>query len=156
MSVVFIVLPTVAAGWPVIAAAVGAACGALGYTARRLEAEAKASASTETSVSRQVELEMAGADIIGEALAREQSLEVEKDGVIATFSRDARGKLRLHVDGGRSREELTTIGNELLNRVRQQYATEKVKTELAQQGFVLVEESVDAEDSIRLSVRRFR
>jgi hypothetical protein len=157
MSVVFVVvLPAVSAGWPMIATVIGAACAAMGYTAQRVQERAAAQVAAEDSMARQVELEMANAEVIGEALAREQTLRVEKDGVTATFRKDARGKLSLHVDGERTREELTAIGNELLNRVRQQYAAEKVKGELLKQGFVLVEEHVDEEESIRLSVRRFR
>jgi hypothetical protein len=155
MSVVFVVaLPAITAGWPMIAAAVSAACAAAGYTARRVDAR-RSAAVEETSVERHIEMEMAKAEVIGEALAREQTFQVEKDGVVATFSKNARGKLSLHVDGERTREELSAIGTELLNGVRQQYAAEKVKAELLKQGFVLVEEHVDEEQSIRLSVRRF-
>lgn len=158
MSVVFVVVPAVAAGWPVIAAAVGAACAALGYGAQRLSEQRTSAnaAEVERPTTHQVELEMANAEVIGEALAREQSLQVEKDGVVATFSKDARGSLRLHVQGERSQKELSAIGTELLNRVRQQYAYEKVKSELVSKGFVLVDEHVDENSNIRLSVRCFR
>jgi hypothetical protein len=152
MSVIFVVIPAVAAGWPAIAAAVGAACAALGYTTRRMSERQLAEESNRESV----ELEMVNAEVIGEALAREQSIQVEKEGVIATFTKDARGRLRLHVDGERSRQELSAIGQQLLNRVRQQYACEKVKSELVSRGFVLVDEHVDENENIRLSVRRFR
>ena len=156
MSVAFVVLiPAVSAGWPVIAAAVGAACAAAGYTARRLGEREEIQVAERQPVRGEIEMEMTNAEVIGEALAREQILQVEKDGVIATFKKNARGKLSLHVDGEHSRQELTAIGTDLLNRVRQQYATEKVKSELVKQGFVLVEEHVDEEQSIRLSVRRF-
>jgi hypothetical protein len=156
MSVVFVVVPAVAAGWPVIAAAVGAACAALGYGAQRLSEQRTSAKVVEEPTTHQVELEMANAEVIGEALAREQSLQVEKDGVVATFSKDARGSLRLHVQGERSQKELSAIGTELLNRVRQQYAYEKVKSELVSKGFVLVDEHVDENSNIRLSVRCFR
>jgi hypothetical protein len=156
MSVVFVVVPAVAAGWPVIAAAVGAACAALGYGAQRLSEQRAPAKVVEEPTTHQVELEMANAEVIGEALAREQSLQVEKDGVVATFSKDARGSLRLHVQGERSQKELSAIGTELLNRVRQQYAYEKVKSELVSKGFVLVDEHVDENSNIRLSVRCFR
>ncbi len=159
MSVIFIVVPAVAAGWPLIAAAVGAACAGLGYTLESGRELAKSRADT-ASVSKvtesTVELEMANAEVIGDALTREESLQVSKDGVTATFRKNARGKLTVHVDGERSREELTAIGQQLLNRVRQQYATEKVKSELLGKGFVLVDESVDEQNNIRLSVRRFQ
>jgi len=154
MSVVFIVVPAVVGGWAGIAAAVGAACAALGYHARRqVEKELEEIAAQPKRES--VELEMANAEVIGEALAREEAIKVEKDGVVATFSKDARGRLALHVAGERSRQELAVIGQQLLNRVRQHYACEKVKTELQNRGFVLLQEQVDDNGSIRLSVRRF-
>lgn len=159
MSVVFVVVPAVAAGWPMIAAAVGGACASLGFAieSARDRARSRAKQATKTAVSAQsVEMEMANADVIGDALAREESITVSKGGVTATFRKNARGKLTVHVDGSRSREELTAIGQQLMNRVRQQYATEKVKRELLSKGFVLVEESVDEQDNIRLSVRRFQ
>ena len=159
MSVVFIVVPAVAAGWPMIAAAVGAACAGLGYAIEsgRELAQSRAGETSRSQVSdHSVELEMVNAEVIGDALAREQSLQVSKEGVTATFRKNARGKLTVHVDGERSREELTAIGQQLMNRVRQQYAAEKVKTELLSKGFVLVDEHVDEQNNIRLSVRRFQ
>ena len=154
MSVVFVVIPAVSAGWPAIAAAVGAGCAVLGYSARRLS-QSRGVESAERSTRQHIELEMANAQVIGSALSREQSIQVEKDGIVATFSKDARGNLSLHVDGERSREELASIGRQLLNQVRQQYACEKVKSELLSRGFTLVDEHVDEHGSIRLSVRRF-
>lgn len=152
MSCVFVVIPAMAAGWPVIAAA----CAGLGYT----RGVAVRLGETLESIARprreRIEMEMANAEVIGEALAREQSIQVEKDGVVATFFKDARGQLSLHVDGERPKQELAQVGQELLNRVRQQYAYEKVKTELASRGFVLVDEHVDENDAIRISVRKFQ
>ena len=154
MSVVFVVVPAVAAGWPAIAAAVGAACVALGFRTQR-QVEKQRETITTQPRRETVQLEMANAEVISEALAREESIQVEKEGVVATFTKDARGRLTLHVAGERDRQELAAIGQQLLNRVRQQYAYEKVKTELQSRGFVVVDEHVDENQSIRLSVRRF-
>jgi hypothetical protein len=155
MSVVFVVVPAVSAGWPVMAAAIGAACAAMGYAAQRVTQD-RETAVAKTPVKRRVELEMSNAEVIGASLSRDQSVQFEKDGVVATFTKDARGALSLHVDGERSREELARIGQQLLNQVRQQYACEKVKSEVLSQGFTLVDEHVDEQGNIRLSVRRFR
>lgn len=156
MSVIFVVIPAVAAGWPAVAVAISAACAALGYNIRQA-AESVGQKAQQSGAQRvnEVDLEMANAEVIGEALAREQSIQAEKEGIVATFSKDARGRLGLHVEGKGSREELATVGQELLNRVRQQYAVEKVKSELLGRGFVLVDEHVDENESIRISVRRF-
>ena len=156
MSVVFVVVPAVSAGWPVMAAAVGAACAAMGYTAARALEQREADSVAADPVRHRVELEMSNAEVIGGALLRDQSVQFEKDGVVATFTKDARGNLGLHVDGERSREELVRIGQQLLNQVRQQYACEKVKSEVLSQGFSLVDEHVDEQGNIRLKVRKFR
>ncbi|MBN1459508.1 MAG: DUF1257 domain-containing protein [Armatimonadetes bacterium] len=156
MSVVFVVVPAVSAGWPVMAAAIGAACAAMGYTAHRTLEQRDVNAISSAPIRQRVELEMSHAEVIGEALSREQSVQFEKDGVVATFTKDARGNLGLHVDGELGREELTRVGQQLLNQVRQQYACEKVKSEVLTQGFSLVDEHVDEQGNIRLKVRRFR
>jgi hypothetical protein len=159
MSVVFVVVPAVAAGWPMIAAAVGAACAGLGFTVEssRDRAKERVEQIGRGGVAEgSVEMEMANAEVIGSALARDESIQVSKEGVTATFRKNARGKLTVHVDGKRSREELTAVGQQLMNRVRQQYATEKVKSELLGKGFVLVDEQVDERNNIRLKVRRFQ
>lgn len=155
MSVVFVVVPAVVAGWPVMAAAIGAACAAMGYTAHRAAEQREPEKVAETPTRSRIEMEMSNAEVIGAALSREQSVQFEKGGVVATFSKDARGGLSLHVEGEGSRVELGQIGQQLLNQVRQQYATEKVKSELLSQGFTLVDEQVDEHGSIRLKVRKF-
>jgi len=155
MSVVFVVVPAVAAGWPVMAAAIAAACAAMGYTAHRAVEQQEPEKVAETPTRSRIELEMSNAEVIGAALSREQSVQFEKDGVVATFSKDARGALSLHVEGEGSRVELGQVGQQLLNQVRQQYATEKIKSELLGQGFTLVDEHVDEHGSIRLKVRKF-
>ena len=157
MSVVFVVIPmipAVAAGWPAVAAAVSSACAALGYVIHQTSV-VQVGKEQQASKTQSLELPITNAEVVGEALAREQSIKAEKGGVVATFSKDARGRLSLHVEGECSREELAAAGQELLNRVRQQYAVEKVKSELQSRGFVLVEEHVDENQSIRLAVRRF-
>lgn len=158
MSVIFVVIPAVAAGWPAIAAAVGAACASLGYSAAKgveRSAEQALQAMAQRQAYTTIELEMANAEVVGEAMVRGQNLQFEKDGVVATFSKDARGHLSLHVGGERTEQELAEVGQQLMNRVRQQYAYEKVKQELTGRGFVLVDEHVDADENIRISVRRF-
>ena len=157
MSVVFVVVPMVAAGWPIISAAIGSACAALGYSlAKQNEAAAERETVPIGPLQQSIEMEMANAEVIGDALVREQVLQYEKDGVLATFKKDARGHLTLHVGGTRSEAELAAVGQQILNRVRQQFAYERVKQELTERGYTLVEEQVEANENIRISVRRFQ
>jgi hypothetical protein len=159
MSVVFVVVPIVAAGWPIISAAIGSACAALGYSMAK-QSESARERERETlpvgPLQQSIEMEMANAEVISDTMAREQVLQYEKDGVLATFKKDARGHLSLHVGGTRSEAELAAVGQQILNRVRQQFAYERVKQELTERGYTLVEEQVEANENIRISVRRFQ
>ena len=94
---------------------------------------------------------------MGDALLRGESITVKRNGVRATFRRDGRGQCTVHLTGvGHSHEQLESAGMELMDRVRQQYAYARVMDELEQRGFDVVQEQVEADQSIRVSVRRWR
>jgi len=154
MSVVFTLVPILQAGWPLLSSLIASACSALGYNMAR-EGEAELERTLRQNLP-SIEMEMANAEVISDAMVREQVLQFTKGGVTATFRKDARGHLSLHVGGNRSETELAAVGQQLLNRVRQQFAYERVKQELTERGFVLVEEQVEANENIRISVRRFQ
>src|ERR687887_601082 len=64
-----------------------------------------------------------------------EELVVEKEGIRAVFSRDARGALKVCMEGeGYSKAELRRIGEELIGRVTQQYVYHKLVTELAERN----------------------
>ena len=77
MSVVFVVVPMVIAGWPAIAAAVGAACAGLGYTMAKSteEVNEKVQHALKQSVPHHevIQMEMANADLV--SLIKEIGLE---------------------------------------------------------------------------------
>ena len=77
-------------------------------------------------------------------------------GVTVAFSRDARGKAALCVTGeGYTDEELRAIGEELSGRVVQKYVHQRLLDEIRARQFVIVEEEVDEDQSIRLKVRHW-
>lgn len=151
MSCVCILTPVVIAAWPAFSAAVVAAAGSLGYQ--------MASAATEKAVEKSdesVQLEIAGAEVVNEQLAREQKLAVTRDGVTITFSRDARGKASLCVTGdGHEESALRAMGEEMAGRVVQQYVYQKLLAEMQARQFLVVENEVDANQAIRLKVRHW-
>ena len=156
MSVVFVVVPVVAGGWPVIAAAVTAAGAALGYRALRdVEAQERALRAGEGGASG-IEMVMADSQVVQDTLMRGESFTLQNGALTATFRVDGRGACTVHVSGPAHtpQAELEAAGRTLMDRVRQQFAYAKVMTELEQRGFHVAAEHVDADRSIRIRVRR--
>jgi len=160
MSVCFVVVPIVVGAWPLVSASILAGSAALGYrVVSGLEQEALAllEGSASLDMQRSVQLVMEDSEVMADALIRGESITVERNGIQATFRRDGRGRCTAHVSGaGLEDQELQAAGAELMDRVRQQYAYARVMEELETRGFDVVQEQVEADQSIRVSVRRWR
>ncbi|MDQ6630847.1 MAG: hypothetical protein M3Y82_03710, partial [Verrucomicrobiota bacterium] len=114
MSCVCILTPVVIAAWPAFSAAVVAAATSLGYVA--VEEVTSRSQFVETPVvaPKRINLEIEQSELVTGQLARDQKISVTRDGVVVTFSRDARGKASLCVEGqGQSEASLRALGEEL-------------------------------------------
>lgn len=154
MSAIAVFAPVVIASWPALGAAAAAAAASLGFS---LADQAVGAAGQETNTERKVSLELPGSEIVTGGLGRAQQVRVMRDGVVATFSRDARGQASICVSGsGHSESELKAIGEELGGRLVQQYVLQKLKSELESHGMNLVEETVDAHSAVRLRVRHWQ
>jgi hypothetical protein len=95
-------------------------------------------------------------EIVTGQLGRDKTLTIAKEGVRVVFSRDARGKASLCVEGaGFTDAELHTMGEEISGRVIQQYVYRRLLDEMRQRDFVVVEEEVNDDRSIRVKVRRW-
>lgn len=152
MSTVFVVTPIVIAHWPVITAAITAAVSSMGYAIARDGVEATRRASV--SETNRAEIEVENSEILAGAAGTNEEMVVEKDEIKATFSRDARGQLRVCMEGkGHSKSELKRIGEELIGRVTQQYVYHRVVTELKQRHMAIVHEEVAADRTVRIRVR---
>src|SRR5947207_2303900 len=112
MSSVVVVTPLIVAGWPVITAAVTAAVASMGFTVVRAHApDMKAEIAPRIVTKTKAEIEIEDSEVLQTAVATNE-LVVEKDGVRATFSRDARGALKLCMEGESvSKAELQRIGH---------------------------------------------
>jgi hypothetical protein len=149
MSTVIVVAPLIIAGWPVITSAVAAAVGAMGFSI--VSARAEPRISEEEEKTREV-IDVEDSEILAESAAQE--IVVERDGVRAVFSRDARGALKLCMEGhGHSKGDLRRIGEELLGRVTQQYAYHRIVSELKEHGMCVVDEQVSADRTVKIRVR---
>ncbi len=153
MSVVCILTPVVIASWPAFSAAVVSAAASLGYAAVDVQIELKRKTA---KAAKAVNLEIAQSELVTGSLDRGQKVSVSRDGVVVTFSRDARGKAALHVEGnGQSEALLRAAGEELGQRVVQKYVYQRLMAEMKARNFLVVEEEVEADASIRLRVRHW-
>lgn len=153
MSTVMVITPIVIASWPAITAAVAAAVGTIGFTAvQEFEAD-RERASAENA---RAEIEVEDSEILPDAGGSGEEMVVERDGIVARFSRDARGALRVCVEGrGHSKAELKRIGEDLIGRVTQQYAYHRVVTELKQRKMAIVDEQVADDRTVKIRVRNW-
>ncbi len=155
MSVVFVVVPVIAAGWPIISAAILAAGAAMGYRAVS-QAENACAVSAAPDRASGVNLVMEDSQIVAETLMRGEAFTMQNGDITATFRRDGRGQCTVHVGGANKTEsELAQMGYELMDKVRQQFAYSKVMAELEERGFDVVKQEVEADNSIRIKVRRW-
>ena len=151
MSCVFLVVPAVVASWPILCGAVAGAAAALGYKVLAADEEAAAQ-----PVEQWVDISLEGSQVVAEAMQRGSEFTIRKDDVTATFRREADGRCVAHVRGSnRSEHELQAVGQELVGRVTQQYAYNKVLSELKSQGFTVTNEEVASDQTIRISVCKY-
>lgn len=153
MSTVMVITPLVIASWPAITAAVAAAVGTLGFAAVR---EMQVDDEQRSQQANRAEIEVEDSEVLQDAGGSGEEIVVERDGIVARFSRDARGALRVCVEGhGHSKAELKRIGEELIGRVTQQYVYHRVVTELKQRNMAIVDEQVEADRTVKIRVRNW-
>lgn len=152
MSTVMVIAPVVIANWPAIYAAVVGAVGVMGFSAVN---EGVVASRRQKEVSR-AEIELEESEILDGCGGSGEEIVMEKDDVRAIFSRDARGALKVCVEGnGRSKSELRKIGEELIERVTQQYVYHRVVTELTNRNMAIVHEEVAADRTVKIRVRNW-
>lgn len=155
MSCVCILTPVVIAAWPAFSAAVVSAATSLGYQVISESLTSRDAAASANSPNR-IELEIDQSELVTDSLGRARQLQVAKDGITVTFSRDARNRASLCVEGkGHTEAELRRAGEELGQRTVQHYVYQKLMSEMEARQFVLVEEEVDENHAIRLKVRHW-
>ncbi|MDO5553430.1 MAG: DUF1257 domain-containing protein [Planctomycetia bacterium] len=156
MSTVLIVAPIIMTNWPLIAAAVtGALCSSTIGFAEASQAAIK-KLNSENQHCQEEEISFESSEILASAANLGESLTVEKDGVFATFHRSTRGELRLAMRGiGKTKQELRQIGQDLIGRVTQQYAYHRLVTEMKNRNMSIVEETVEADETVKIRVRNW-
>ena len=153
MSSVIVLAPIIVASWPAITAAVTAAIGTMGFTIAR---GAMPESTLNTDEMTRAEIEVEDSDILQDAAGTSQELVVEKGGIRAIFSRDARGALKVCMEGaGYSKSQLKKIGEELLGRVTQQYVYHRIVTELKERNMAIVDEELAEDRTVKIRVRNY-
>ncbi len=151
MSTVLVVTPIVVASWPLMSAAITAAIGTMGFAAAQNKGpRVRQLASTTT----RAEIELEDSEILAGSAGSGEQMVVERDGIRAIFSRDARGALKLCVEGnGHSKSELKRIGEALVGRVAQQYAYHRLVSELKERQMTILDQRVGEDQAIHIRVR---
>ncbi len=156
MSCVCILTPVVIAAWPAFSAAVAAAATSLGYVAVEEVIDGTQLVEAPINLPKRINLEIEQSELVTGQLGRDKKISVTRDGVVLTFSRDARGKASLCVEGqGHSEASLRAMGGELSKRVVQKYVYQRLVEEMQKRQFCVVEEETTADNSIRMKVRRW-
>lgn len=151
MSTVLVVTPLVVASWPLMSAAITAAVGTMGFAAAH-NAGPRVRQIIDPKTRAEIELE--DSEILAGTAGSGEQMIVERDGIRATFSRDARGALKLCVEGnGQSKAELKRIGEALVGRVTQQYAYHRLVSELKERRMTIVNERIGEDQAIHIRVR---
>ena len=152
MSTVMVIAPLVIANWSAISAAVVGAVGVLGFSTVNEAVES----SGRVMGTNRAEIELEESEILDGTGGSGEEIVVERDDVRAIFTRDARGALKVCVEGhGRSKSELKQIGEELIGRVTQQYVYHRVVTELGNRNMTIVHEEITEDRTVKIRVRNW-
>lgn len=152
MSTVLVLTPIIIANWPAITAVVTAAVGTMGFSA----VQGAAAEQSHVAGTTREEIEVDNSEILANTAGRGEEIVVEREGVRAVFTRDGRGALRVCMEGrGHSKAELRKLGQELVDRVTQQYVYHRVMTEMKQRNMHVVSEEVAEDRTVKIRVRNW-
>lgn len=150
MSSIIVVAPLLIASWPVLSAAIAGVVGSLGFSVVKGREERVPLSITGPE---RVEVEVADSEVLAGAVGGPEEMVVVREGVTIRFGRDARGSLRLCLEGSLPKRQLRQIGEELMGRVTQQFVYNKVMTELRERGLPVLDEQVLPDQSVKIRVR---
>ena len=149
MSAVCVLTPIVVASWPAISAAVTAAAASMGFSllGPKLHKE-------QAAQQRGVETTVENSEVVADTLAPGEKMRVQKGDIMIEFGQDQRGRCTVCVTGAHhSDRELKRIGQDVAGRFVQQFAYNKLLTELKARQYSVVEEQMLADESVRIRVR---
>lgn len=149
MGAILVLTPLVVSAWPAVAAAIMGAAASMGFSA-----STPVLSEEEEARPTRVETEIENSEVVAEQMARGEKVVITKDDITVEFGRDARGACSVCVSGlNHSERELRKIGEEIAGRVVQQYAYNKLLTELKKRNYSVVDEKVLQDQSIQIRIR---
>ena len=140
--------PVVIAAWPAIASFVAGAAAALGFAAVSSRQTEQVAEAVNT-----VEVELEQSSVLSGYT--DQNLQFIREGVMLTVRTNERGRLVLTAAGSESKESLHQKALTFADRLQQAYAYDKAMTQLRQSGFNVVEQTVEQDQQIHITLRRW-
>ncbi len=154
MGVVLVLTPVIIGSWPAITAAVAGAAAAMGLVAKgQIQDELK---ETQAAKVTRVEMELENSQVVAENLAAGKEMVFTKGAIQIHVTRDERGRCRICAEGkGFAEAELKQVAEEFSGKVTQAFIYNRVKTELKNKGFQVVNEEVTEDQTVRIHVRHW-
>ncbi len=163
MGMIFVLTPTVGWAFPLLWPILMSTAGALGYklytsTADDAPLRGRLTAAMKKLRTERLALDELVTGVVAEDVGRDQVLRFVRDDITLVFKRDARGKFSIEVMGPDSRTaaELRALGEEFAYQLIQQFAYNRVMTEMERRGINVVSEHRDEEGNIILEMRRWK
>ena len=154
MSTVLILTPVVISSWPLITAAVAGAAASMGLT---MAETVKESVKESLQVAEQaVEVELENSEVLAENVATGKEIVLTKGNIEIRISRDERGRCTVCAKGkGHTKAELKQIAKDFSQKMTQCFVYNRVKTELKNKNFQVVNEEVMEDKAVRINVRHW-
>ncbi|MGC8740744.1 MAG: DUF1257 domain-containing protein [Candidatus Sumerlaeaceae bacterium] len=163
MGAIFVLTPTVGWAFPLLWPILMSTAGALGYklyTSSADDAPLRGRLTAQMKKLRTVRLALDElvAGVVAEEVGREQVLRFVRDDVTLVFKRDARSKFSIEVIAPDTRTvtELRAIGEQFAYQLIQQFAYNRVITEMERRGANVVSEHRDEQGNIVIELRRWK
>ena len=98
---------------------------------------------------------MDGSEIVSESFEEDERITLVRDGIQVELYKDPRGRFSVHVKGdGVDKKTLERAGEELFGRIRQQYAYQRIMTEMEKRGYRVESEGVGEDSRIKIKLER--
>ncbi|HNY12947.1 MAG TPA: DUF1257 domain-containing protein [Candidatus Wallbacteria bacterium] len=163
MSTVLLLLPIVTGvAWPAYATLVSGVAVSMGYRLMtELNAQETVTLKSDIQTSEDVcEVPVESTSKIVATMKDGDSLNFTNGNYDITFIKDARGtcSCRVKGSGGKrvAKKTLEAEAKKLINKVTQTYVYNKLKTELSQKGYNIVTDEASENNTIKLSVRKWK
>jgi hypothetical protein len=154
------IFPTLGWAWPALLPLIGGAAAALGYKQfSDPKGIFRGGVSNQLDKIRReiVPLDSVLSEVIAEEIGEEERLMFERDEFTLVFRKDARGKFFVEVSGPRNRTalDLKIRAEEFAGELVKKFAYHKIAEQLTRTGATVVEERVEENGRVTMTVRKW-